>query len=202
MWIIHIIFLICGPMCRDVKLVKAWNVTFSGKWCGWSTSLFIRLAPVQTHVQEATLHKSKHDGKSWESITYVTATTTTDDNHYVYEIQHLQLKTLTSALGVIRNMSHSTPYNCQMLHETGMTACLASRIRFSSNFHHQGRHYHHRHHHYPCLMLQSHGEKHVIALLDLCWTLPKSARMQQLFVLKTMILFGSWLIVGVDIAKI
>lgn len=39
-------------------------------------------------------------------------------------IAQLKLKVLTSALGVIRNITHSTPSNCQSLHNKGMTDCF------------------------------------------------------------------------------
>ena len=39
-------------------------------------------------------------------------------------IAPLKLKVLTSALGVIRNITHSTPCNCRSLHNKGMTDCF------------------------------------------------------------------------------
>jgi len=35
---------------------------------------------------------------------------------------------MTNALGVIRNISHSTPFNCQGLHQVGMTLSLIHRL--------------------------------------------------------------------------
>ncbi len=48
----------------------------------------------------------------------------------------LELKTMTNALGVIRNISHSTPSNCLALHQAGMTRCLIERLLEGGSSHH------------------------------------------------------------------
>lgn len=44
------------------------------------------------------------------------------------EIPKAELKSMTNALGVARNITHSTPYNCKALHETGMTSVFIDRL--------------------------------------------------------------------------
>lgn len=39
-----------------------------------------------------------------------------------------ELKTMTNALGVARNITHSTPFNCRKLHEVGMTQVFIHRL--------------------------------------------------------------------------
>ena len=41
----------------------------------------------------------------------------------------LQLRSMTNALGVMRNITHSTPFNCQALHEANMTTHFINRLR-------------------------------------------------------------------------
>lgn len=45
------------------------------------------------------------------------------------EIPTQELKSMTAALGVTRNITHSTPFNCQGLHNIGMTEIFANRLR-------------------------------------------------------------------------
>lgn len=45
------------------------------------------------------------------------------------EIPIRELKSMTAALGVTRNITHSTPFNCQGLHSIGMTEVFANRLR-------------------------------------------------------------------------
>ena len=45
------------------------------------------------------------------------------------EIPTRELKSMTAALGVTRNITHSTPFNCQGLHSIGMTEVFANRLR-------------------------------------------------------------------------
>jgi len=45
------------------------------------------------------------------------------------QIPKLQLRNMTNALGVMRNMTHSTAYNSRALHEAGMTKVCINRIR-------------------------------------------------------------------------
>jgi hypothetical protein len=51
---------------------------------------------------------------------------------YWGDIPPLQLKVLTSALGVIRNITHSTPFNCQTLHNKQMTDCFIHLLLHAS----------------------------------------------------------------------
>ena len=44
------------------------------------------------------------------------------------QIPKLELRLFTNALGVVRNITHSTPYNCEALHKAGMTTVFIDRI--------------------------------------------------------------------------
>ncbi len=44
------------------------------------------------------------------------------------QIPKMLLRNMTNALGVMRNITHSTAYNCKALHDIGMTTALANRI--------------------------------------------------------------------------
>jgi hypothetical protein len=44
------------------------------------------------------------------------------------DIPTQELKTMTNALGVARNITHSTPFNCRAFHEAGMTKVFIHRL--------------------------------------------------------------------------
>ena len=49
------------------------------------------------------------------------------------DISKMELRSMTNALGVVRNITHSTPVNCQGLHEAGMTTVFINTLRSSND---------------------------------------------------------------------
>ena len=107
--------------CQELKVVTSIMGALRDLSCGDAS---IRLQIGQYHVVERN-HSGFQGRTGVDVISYFII------RHALLpwdEIPLIELRNMTNALGVARNITHSTPYNCRAFHEAGMTKVFMNRL--------------------------------------------------------------------------